>query len=121
MIATLIFCMCATALCCYTVHMLLQERSKTESEIYKTMMEIDQIAMRGPIRVSKEEIAKANKFEQVEIIHESSLSNKSLKVTHDTLIAESDVIHKTTKPVINTYPIRPINNLGVGYGFDVRI
>jgi hypothetical protein len=102
--------------------MLLQERSKTESEIYKAMMEIDQIAMRGPMKVSREEIAKANKFEQVEIINESSLSNKSLKVTHDTLIAEADTIYKTpTKPVLNTYPIKPMNNLGVGYGFDVHV
>ncbi len=104
MIATMIFCLCITGLCCYTVHMLLDERTKMQSTLYKTMLEIDQIALCKPLIIKK-----------APSVHTQSQQYKNQTI--DMNVTDNH----TKKSVMNTYPISPADKLGIGYGFDMRV
>lgn len=104
MIATMIFCLCITGLCCYTVHMLLDERTKMQTALYKTMSEIDQIALCKPLTIKR-----------THAVHAQSKQHKNQTI--DMNITDNH----TQKSVVNTYPISPSDKLGIGYGFDMRV
>jgi hypothetical protein len=104
MIATLVFSLCVTGLCCYTVNMLLKERAQMQTTLYKTMMEIDTIALAKPLNIKKRALR-------------HKISDKHKNQTIDMVM--TDVTEK--KPIENVYPITPSDKLSIGYGFDVRV
>ena len=118
MVMTLIFCICAIALCCYTIHILLQDRRYTENEIYKAMQEIDQMALRGSLKLPKLD-KKIVQLTPMDIIHDADTLGKSLGLVTDTISTRDNNITKHT--IFNTYPIAPQHKLTTGYGFDIRL
>lgn len=122
MMTTLIFCICAIVLCCYTIHILLQDRRYTENEIYKAMQEIDQIALRSTLKTPKSEnnTKKTLHLTPMEMVHEADTLGKSLGLVTEVLLTKDNNI-KIKPSIINTYPIAPQPKLSTGYGFDVRI
>ena len=105
MIATVIFCLCVSGLCCYTVHMLLEDRKETQSAIYKAMAEIDEVVLNKPLKIPQKKLP----------LH-LELKLKSLRPV--TIINAINI--KQEKLAHNTYPIIPSDKLAVGYGFDMR-
>ncbi len=100
----MLFCLCITGLCCYTVHMLLDERTKMQSTLYKTMLEIDQIALCKPLIIKKTPL----------------IQTESKQCKNQTIDMNVNENHARTS-VVNTYPISPADKLGIGYGFDMRV
>jgi hypothetical protein len=113
MIATLIFCICTTALCAYTVYVLIQERQETENEIYKAMQEIDTMALKKPLKIFSPSATYNNNFNSSTLENKLSSKEKTTK--------EKKQIYKPKNIILNTYPISPTNELGIGYGFDARV
>jgi mannose-1-phosphate guanylyltransferase len=100
----MIFCLCITGLCCYTVHMLLDERTKMQSALYKTILEVDQIALCKPLTIKRTPSVQTQ-------------SQQYKDQTIDMTLMDS----KAQKSIVNTYPISPYDKLGIGYGFDMRV
>ena len=111
MIATVVFCIAVTVLCCYTVHMLLEERRQTQTEIFKAMAEIDQIALNRPLPIHTHKSKHAR------------TTTKAKNGNHTIIDAEYvDVTHTSTinKLVDNFYPILPLSKVSIGNSFDIR-
>ena len=107
MIITMVFCICVMALCCYSVHMLLQDRMKLQNEIYKELVSVDKAALATQLKITM-------KYEHIINAQKPS----------DYEIADADIINITPmkkRNPDNAYPIRPSNRLGMGYGFDLRV
>lgn len=127
MVVTLIFCLCATGLCTYTVHMLLQERANTEREIYKALTEFDQVALRSPIKIkeimTKIPVVIDEKPHNIETEKATAIQKavNFIKNYNNGDQINVNIKEKIKRPVFNTYPIAPVKKSGVGYGFDVRI
>jgi hypothetical protein len=87
--------------------MLLEERTKTQTEIYKIIAELDRIALSKPLRVTKRRA--------------SSPVQKGIEKGRKKTQTIDMIVEKSNDPVINTYPIMPSDKLASGYGFDVRV
>lgn len=107
MIATLIFSLAVTSLCCYTVHILLKERQETRSSIADLMSLKDLAALQTPLKIT--------------IKHQNS--QKTQKLIKDMCLQEIVNItpKKDSRFVNNQYPIKPQNILTTGFGLDVRV
>jgi hypothetical protein len=108
MLLIMLFCICVTLLCCYTVHVMLQDYSKVNSLAYNQIVEKDKTALTKPLKII--------------VKHEHSFSQYEFKNPKKSETFEQFLNVTPIKKSLanNYYPIKPKNLMSTGYGFDVR-
>jgi hypothetical protein len=105
----MIFCVCVTILCCYTVHVVLQDKFKNNNSVYNAMIQADKKALNKPLKIK--------------IKHEYTLKQETFKNTDRTQFLDRllNITPHKNNSLDNQYPIKPKNLVSTGYGLDLRV